>query len=347
MITPKVDLVLTKHAATECLENGQCVRTGRAVAYSAEQFLENVVLGATPAQSRADGSVDLGSAPFSAASSEKRRQQGFDMQVLHAGDPGRQHPICFEVVAQRWRPWAGDGHTIQSFRARALHACGIPDKGMRRKLVLLRRDSTTRRWRDEGALKKQLEVLARSIGSTFYIVNLGQLDPCQQVSVLHDSMLVLGVHGADLTNMIYLPPGAAVVELAVECEVEGGSVDTPQWRGPGTRINGSIYDEAAGEWRRQSSAGTCPLPGETYEDWLQGYPVSQFAKLARQANLLYVAVTDCAGSHCPGRQPMADVWDRGWCSSDVKKREFITVDTKLRVIPTIWTIFDEHLRHMT
>ena len=53
-------------------------------------------------------------------------------------------------------------------------------------------------------------------------------------------MLMVGVHGADLTNMIFLPAKAAVVEIGVECELESASVDSPFWRGPGTRMNHSI-----------------------------------------------------------------------------------------------------------
>merc|ERR1719329_1212186 len=125
--------------------------------------------------------------------------------------------------------------------------------------------------------------------------------------------------------MIFLPQGAAVVEAAVECEVEGGSVDTAFWRGLGTLMNASIYEEASNIWRLQSSRGQCPAPGEISEDWLQGFPISQFAKLARQANLLYTAVMDCTAAQCEGRE-MGSVWDRSWCSSDVKKRRRIEMD---------------------
>lgn len=63
------------------------------------------------------------------------------------------------------------------------------------------------------------------------------------------------------TPEVYLPAGAAVVEAAVECEVEGGSVDFPMWRGPGTAINSSVHAEAVDIWRRESRAGRCPTPG--------------------------------------------------------------------------------------
>lgn len=81
------------------------------------------------------------------------------------------------------------------------------------------------------------------------------LFPKPQVEELHDVMLMVGVHGADLTNLIFLPTMAAVVEIAVECEVEGASVDSPFWRGPGTLINHSILAHARASWKEQQRQG--------------------------------------------------------------------------------------------
>ena len=81
------------------------------------------------------------------------------------------------------------------------------------------------------------------------------LFPKPQVEALHDVMLMVGVHGADLTNLIFLPTMAAVVEIAVECEVEGASVDSPFWRGPGTLINHSILAHARASWKEQQRRG--------------------------------------------------------------------------------------------
>ena len=75
-----------------------------------------------------------------------------------------------------------------------------------------------------------------------------------QVEALHDVMLMVGVHGADLTNLIFLPTMAAVVEIGVECEVEGASVDSPFWRGPGTLMNHSILGPCEGNLERATAA---------------------------------------------------------------------------------------------
>jgi len=290
------------------------VKTGRSTIFPMEQFMADVALqGAHPRP-----------------------------RLLHAGDPARKRLLCFEVAVQRWRPWAGDANSVQSFRAKALARCGLADRGLQRKMVLIRRDSLSRRWRDEGEVVSGLQALAKALGFSLYAANLGHLNPCAQVEAIHDAMLLLAVHGADLTNMIFLPQGAAVVEVAVECELEGGSIDFPQWRGPGTLVNSSVYQEAVDAWRRQSAAGECPAPGVSRQEWLQGYPTSQFAKLARQANLLYTAVMDCSRTTC--NREMGDVWDRGWCTSEAKKARFVDVDVRGRLLPTILAVFDGYLR---
>merc|ERR1712039_130649 len=107
-------------------------------------------------------------------------------------------------------------------------------------------------------------------------------------------------------------------------------------------MNSTVYKEAMDLWMQQNEAGLCPRAGATKTDWLQGYPVSQFAKLARQANLLYTAVMDCTAVECSRK--MGDVWDRGWCSSDVKKKRFADVDVFEKLLPTIWSVFDGYLR---
>lgn len=312
------ELVLTKHAATECRENDQCVKTGRIASMDMERFMTNVALS------------DVEVVP----------------PVFMAGDPDRKHPICYEVVAQRWRPWAGDADSIQSFRARALQRCGIVDAGITRKIVVVRRDAPSRHWQDEHDLKRDLGALSSAIHSSLLVVNLGRLDACEQVRVLHDAMLFIAIHGADLTNMVFLPQSAAVVEVAVECEVEGSGVDSNFWRGPGTLMNSSVYRMAVDTWSRQESLGMCPRAGATDESWLQGFPVSQFAKLARQANLLYTAVMDCSATDCSER-PMGHVWDRAWCTSNVKNRLSVKVDVRVQLLPVIWAIFDEYLRWRT
>ncbi|CAJ1409706.1 unnamed protein product [Effrenium voratum] len=311
----KAERVLTKHAATECVENGACVRTDRQVIFEMEKFLEEVAL------------------------------EGCSLPTFDAGDPAMDHTVCFEVLAQRWRPWAGDAVQVQAFRTKALQHCRIKDQGMQKKIVLLQRDAATRRWKDEEKLIEHLKAAAMSWDASLVLANLGRLEPCRQVEALHDAMAIVAIHGADLTNMIFLPAKAAVLEVALECELEGGSVDSPFWRGPGTLMNGSVLARARKIWREQQRQQLCPAPGAVLKERLQGYPSSQFAKLARQANLLYTAVMDCSGAECQRQQEPGE-FDRGWCTSDAKRKDFVEVDIAGRLIPTLWVIYDEYLRKL-
>lgn len=57
-----------------------------------------------------------------------------NVSTFNAGDPSLEHTVCYEVVAQRWRPWAGDMREVQAFRSAALQRCGIEDRGMQKPL---------------------------------------------------------------------------------------------------------------------------------------------------------------------------------------------------------------------
>lgn len=92
--------------------------------------------------------------------------------------------------------------------------------------------------------------------------------------------------------------------------------------------------------------GLCPAAGSTIpaEQWLQGYPASQFAKLARQANLLYSAVMDCSGAACEREQDEGE-FDRCWCHTDVRTREYvphlkITLRSSILQIIYIYILYD-------
>merc|ERR1719313_1551112 len=108
-------------------------------------------------------------------------------------------------------------------------------------------------------------------------------------------------------------------------------------------MNSSVYQEAVENWKTQNAAGRCPPRGQIVHDWLRGYPASQFAKLARQLNLLYTAVMDCSAATCD--RQMSGVYDRGWCNSDVKKKDFVDIDIEGRLLPTLWAVYDEYLRN--
>ncbi len=53
------------------------------------------------------------------------------------------------------------------------------------------------------------------VGIEVLFVNFAALreTPCEQAKVLSDAAIFLGINGAELTNLIWLPPGAAVVEV--------------------------------------------------------------------------------------------------------------------------------------
>jgi len=45
------------------------------------------------------------------------------------------------------------------------------------------------------------------------VVKFGQMSFLEQVTAMHDTGILVGIHGADLTNLMFLPVGAAILEV--------------------------------------------------------------------------------------------------------------------------------------
>lgn len=94
-------------------------------------------------------------------------------------------------------PWLIDAirHTVH-------HA--LPPVGTRR-LWISRRDANSRDLAWEDVLLAQLPEFER--------VELAGLPPAEQIRFLRDAAVVAGPHGAGLANLVFCPPGAAIIEL--------------------------------------------------------------------------------------------------------------------------------------
>jgi capsular polysaccharide biosynthesis protein len=78
----------------------------------------------------------------------------------------------------------------------------------RRRVFVTRRSARGRRLREEEAL------LAALAPRGFEAVAMETLTFDQQVSLMGETEAIVAPHGAGLTNMIFCPPGATVVEIA-------------------------------------------------------------------------------------------------------------------------------------
>ncbi len=93
---------------------------------------------------------------------------------------------------------------VQWMRARMASLCTAPAT---RRLFLSRRDNGRRRVLNEDELYAAVAPLG------FERIVPGEMPVAAQISAFGAARIIVAAHGAGLTNMIFTPPGAAIVEL--------------------------------------------------------------------------------------------------------------------------------------
>lgn len=120
-------------------------------------------------------------------------------QLLHA-----QQVIVPELTAESLYQ---DPVLIRQVRETLLAKLHLTRSGRQRRVYASRSTQSVRRVANED------ELLPLLLAQGFEIVHFEKLSFLEQVSLLHETSIFAGVHGANMTNLLFLPPGAAVVEL--------------------------------------------------------------------------------------------------------------------------------------
>ena len=95
-----------------------------------------------------------------------------------------------------------------------LAQCGLPlTPPKNRTLLLIARKGSTRVLRNLNEAEEHLKPFALSLGLEYQAVNMGALSFCEQVKYSAASYIMVGVHGADLANMLFQHADATVLEL--------------------------------------------------------------------------------------------------------------------------------------
>jgi len=137
------------------------------------------------------------------------------LEVFGFGDMKWSQPparVCF--VEQLYRPDHCFIHEIparvlQAARARAF--ARLPEAGPATRRVLLAPQAPR-----EFSNRAAVEQIATRAG--LEIVDLATLDLAAQIDLFRHARLIVAAHGGALANLLFCPPGAAVLELSPSCE---------------------------------------------------------------------------------------------------------------------------------
>lgn len=130
---------------------------------------------------------------------------------------------------------------------RLLKGFAVPTKPPQRRLYISRADAGRRHVLNEA----ELEPVLRRHG--FEIVTLGRLRVSQQAALFHEAEIVIGLHGAGLTNAGFCQPGTPLVEIMPV----GLHLASPYWLLAGLR--GLPYINLAG---RDAEGGQPSMNGD-------------------------------------------------------------------------------------
>lgn len=120
---------------------------------------------------------------------------------------------------------------------------GAADRRPELRLYVRRRDALTRRVVNEE------EVLAALVPLGFEAVDLERLSVAAQVDLFARAAVVVGPHGAGMTNLVFCPPGAGLVEFMPRTyfnpcfEILAGHVGARYRRLPAESVSAKTHDQ--------------------------------------------------------------------------------------------------------
>ncbi|XP_058085979.1 uncharacterized protein LOC131233325 [Magnolia sinica] len=156
----------------------------------------------------------------------------------------RRHGL-FEMI--RCKCWDFCNATIQKDTSEG------DNKGVR--ITLIGRDGK-RAFRNESGVKLVMERECNKVaGCTLKLVHLKNMSFCDQVQIMRNTDVLATAHGAQLTNMMFMPKGSSVMEMFPKGWLEGAGIGQYiyQWFASWSEMN---YE---GAWR-DTDGLDCPGP---------------------------------------------------------------------------------------
>lgn len=119
-----------------------------------------------------------------------------------------------DLTPRKW-PLYIDSRAADSFRRDAYtHIINTsPPTDIPPVITIISRSTQTRVIEGEEEFLRNIELIAAQFGLRVRTAKLEQLSLAEQVGIMRNTGLLMGIHGAGLTNLIYLPKTAGVLEL--------------------------------------------------------------------------------------------------------------------------------------
>lgn len=122
-------------------------------------------------------------------------------------------------------PESFDGHRLARFRTEVLERAGVEAPEEASSIMLVRRGRSDPYYATEASEQRSSGAFRRSIPNVAdladalsarwptRLVDPAELDPAEQLRLHAGTRTLIGQHGAGLANMIWMPPGSAVIEV--------------------------------------------------------------------------------------------------------------------------------------
>ncbi|KAK1290672.1 hypothetical protein QJS10_CPB18g00802 [Acorus calamus] len=116
--------------------------------------------------------------------------------------------------------------------------CGVGGDGGRReregevRIALVGREGMRRSFRNESGVRLVMErECGRIVGCSLKLIHFDNMSFCDQVREMRNSDILASIHGAQMTNMMFMPPGSGVMEMYPKGWLEGAGIGqyTYQW----------------------------------------------------------------------------------------------------------------------
>ncbi len=132
------------------------------------------------------------------------------VEVIHRTTQGSRVVRVKEAVWFYRESGSAPGRLLRGLRARALKAIATPGP-MGKKLYIKRKANRYVKNDDD------IELMLSQLG--YEIICAEDFSQREQIEIFSAARAVIAIHGAGLTNMLFMPPGATVIELTPHVEV--------------------------------------------------------------------------------------------------------------------------------